>query len=93
MRTRNRVIVLVRQATLGCRMGSLESIPWLHNMKKEDNFFGSKRRKMNIFVPQLSRERRKKNLFVPKLSKEQRQPKVSRERRKTNAFVPQVSKE
>jgi hypothetical protein len=79
MGTRNRVIVLARQATLASGIGSLESIPRLHNMKNEDededNFFGLKRRKTNIFVPQLSKERRKTKLFVPKLSKERSQPK------------------
>jgi hypothetical protein len=54
---------ILAQATLASRIGSLESIPWLHNMKNEDkdNFFGSKRRKMNIFVPQLMKEQRKTN--------------------------------
>jgi hypothetical protein len=41
-------------------------ISWIrkdHNMKNEDedNFFGSKRRKTNIFVPQLVKEQRKLN--------------------------------
>jgi len=31
------------QATLASGIGSFESIPRLHNMKKEDDFFGSKR--------------------------------------------------
>jgi hypothetical protein len=52
--------------------------------KYEDNFFGSKRRKTNIFIPQLSKEQRKTNLFVFKVSKKRRQTKV---------FVPQLSKE
>jgi hypothetical protein len=64
--------------------------------KNEDDFL-DKRRKTNIFVPQLSKERRKTNLFVPKLSKERRQtgvfvPQPSKKRRKTNVFVPQLSK-
>jgi hypothetical protein len=55
------------KATLASGIGSLESIPWFHNMKNEDedDFFGSKRRKMNIFVPQLMKEQRKTNyLFL-----------------------------
>ncbi len=63
--------------------------------KNEDVFFLSKRRKTNIFVPQLLKERRKMNLFVPKLSKNRRQTKVfvpqpSKEWR--NTYVPQLSK-
>ncbi len=57
------------QATLASGIGSLETIPLLHNMKKEDDFFGSKRRKMNIFVPQLMKEQRKTNylfLYYPR---------------------------
>jgi hypothetical protein len=51
------------QTTLASRIGFLESIPRLHNMKNEDedDFFGSKQRKTNIFVPQLMKEQRKTN--------------------------------
>ena len=71
------------QATLASGIGSLVSIPRLHNMKNEDedDFFWIE---TNIFVPQLSKGQRITNLFVPKLSKERRQTKV---------FVPQLSKE
>ncbi len=51
--------------------------------KNKTQFFGSKRRKTNIFVPELSKERRKTNAFIPQLSKE---------RRKTNLFVPKLHK-
>jgi len=43
--------------------------------KNEDNFFGSKWRKTNLFIPQLSKEWRKRNLFIPKLSKNEDTPK------------------
>jgi len=64
------------QATLASGIGSLESIPRLHNMKNndEDEFFWIE---MNIFVPQLSKERRIMSFFVP-----------SKERRKTKVFNP-----
>ena len=70
-------------ATLASGIGSLESIPRLHNVKNEDedDFFWIEEKKTIIFVPHLSKERRKTNLFVPKLSKERRQTKV---------FVPQL---
>ncbi len=75
-------------------IGSLESIPWLHNMKNEDNddFFLIE---TNIFLPQLSKGQKITNLFVPKLLKEQRQsevfvPQLSKERRRSEVFVPQL---
>ena len=46
------------QATLASGIGSLESIPRLHNMKNE---VGSKRRKTNLFISQLMKEQRKTN--------------------------------
>jgi hypothetical protein len=57
------------QTTLDSGIGSLESIPRLHNVKNddEDDFFWIK---TNIFVPQLSKGRRMTNLFIPKLSQE-----------------------
>jgi hypothetical protein len=87
------------QATLGSGIGSLESIPRLHNMKNkdEDNFFWIEAKK-NEYIRTSTYEGTKKNqLFVPILSKERRQTKVfvphpSKERRKINAFVPQLSK-
>jgi hypothetical protein len=85
------------QATLASGIGSLVSIPRLHNMKNEDedDFFWIE---TNIFVPQLSKGQRITNLFVPKLSKERRQtkvfvPQLSKERRRSKVFVPQLSKE
>jgi hypothetical protein len=82
---------------LASGIGSLELIPWLHNMKDEDedNLFWIK---TNIFVPQLSKGKRITNFFVLKLSKEQRQtkvfvPKLSKERRRNEVFAPQLSKE
>jgi hypothetical protein len=67
------------QATLVSGIGSLESIPRLHNMKNEDedNFFFVRngiysslnyqrgRRITNLFVPKLSKERRQTKVFVP----------------------------
>ncbi len=63
------------QATLASGIGSLESIPRLHNLKNEDedDFFWIE---TNIFVSQLSKGRRKTNLLISKLSKERRQTKV-----------------
>ena len=84
-------------ATLSSGIGSLESIPRLHNMKNEDedDFFWIK---TNILVPQLSKGLRITNLFVPKLSKERRQtkvfvPQLAKERRRIEVFVLQLSKE
>ena len=78
-----KILQIRAQATLASGIGSLESIPRLHNMKNEDedDFFWIK---TNILVPQLSKGRRITNLFVSQLSKERRQTKV---------FVPQLSKE
>jgi hypothetical protein len=80
------------QATLDSGIGSLESIPRLHNMKSEDedDFFWIK---TNIFVPQLSKGQRITNLLVPKLLKERRQtkvfvPQLSKEQRRSEVFVP-----
>jgi hypothetical protein len=73
------------QATLASGIGSLESIPRLHNMKNEDedNFFlieakkneyihtstNKGTKKNELFVPQLSQERRRSEVFVPQLAK------------------------
>jgi hypothetical protein len=88
---------MLAQATLVSGIGSLESIPRLHNMKNEDedNFFLLKQiysslnyqkgqRITNLFVPKLSKERRQTRVFVPQLSKERRQ---------SDLFAPQLSKE
>ncbi len=65
----NRVIVLAHQATLASRIGSLESIPRLHNMKNEDkdNFFCIEAKKNEYIHTSTIKGT---NLFVPKLSKE-----------------------
>jgi hypothetical protein len=65
MGTRNRVIVLARQATLASGIGSLESIPRLHNMKNEDedNFFWIKAKK-NEYIRTSAIEETKKNEFI-----------------------------
>ncbi len=61
----------------------LGSITW--RPKTKMIFFGSKRRKTNIFVSQLTKGWWITNLFVPKL--------YIKERRQTKVFVPQLAKE
>ncbi len=67
-------------------IGSLESIPRLHNMKNEDedDFFGIEAKKNEYIRTVTNRGTKKNELFVPILSKERRQ---------TIVFVPQPSKE
>jgi hypothetical protein len=86
------------QATLASGIGSLETIPRLHNMKKEDHFFWIEVKKNEHILTSTNEGKKKNELFVPILSKERRQtkvfvPQLSKKRRRTEVFFPQLSKE
>jgi hypothetical protein len=87
------------QATLATGIGSLESIPRLHNMKnKDEDFFWIEATKNEYICTSTNEGKKKKKLFVPILSKERRQtkvfvPQLSKERRQSLVFIPQLWKE
>jgi hypothetical protein len=62
------------QATLASGIGSLESIPRLHNMKNEDedDFFWIEAKKNEYICTSTNEGKNKNELFVPILSKERR---------------------
>jgi hypothetical protein len=71
------------QASLATGIGSLESIPRLHNMKNKDeeDFFWIEAKKNEYICTSTNEGKKKNKLFVHILSKERRQTKV---------FVPQL---